>query len=68
MKVDQPNMREVEFDCPWAGHLLTDMLVVRNSAVPNLIGQLCVKCGCMIYRLVAQSQLVGPGGEPLPAA
>lgn len=68
MKVEQPNLREVEFDCPWTGHLLTDMLVVRNPAVPNLLGRLCVKCNCMVYVLVEQSQIVGADGVPMAKA
>ena len=68
MKVDQPNVREVAFDCPWTGHLLDDRFVLRNSAAPNVLGHRCVKCGCLIYTVMRQSQVVGPDGLPLPAA
>lgn len=65
LRVDQPNMREVVFDCPWTGHLFDDVLVVRNSAVPNLIGRRCAKCGCLIYVLMELAQIVGADGESL---
>lgn len=68
MKVEQPNMREVAFDCPWAGHLKDDRFVLRNSAAPNVIGLRCVKCGCLIYEFLEQSQIVGADGEPLAKA
>lgn len=68
MKVEQPNTREVVFDCPWVGHLHDDRFVLRNGMAPNVIGHRCVKCGCLIYELMEQSQLVGADGMPLPQA
>lgn len=68
MKVELPNTRLVLFDCPWTGHLYDDRLVFRNSTAPNVIGHRCVKCGCLVYEVMVQSQIVGPGGDPLPKA
>lgn len=67
-RVTQPDLRQTLFDCPWTGHLADDRLVVRNSSAPNLIGHRCVKCGCMVYELLEQSQIVGTDGEPLAKA
>lgn len=66
MKVDQPNLRETVFDCPWIGHLYDDRFRLRNSSAPNVLGMRCVKCGCLIYELIETSPIVGPGGESLP--
>lgn len=68
MKIEQPNMREVMWDCPWTGHLYDDRFALRNSAVPNVLGLRCVKCGCLIYVIQEQSQIVGADGAPLPKA
>lgn len=66
MKVNQPNLRDVAFDCPWNGHEFDPNFVIRNSTAPNVIGQRCAKCGCLIYLFVEPSKIVGPGGELLP--
>lgn len=68
MKVEQPNMREVRYDCPWEGHMYDDRFRLMNSAAPNVIGFRCVKCGCLIYEVMEQSQIVGTDGMPLPKA
>jgi hypothetical protein len=68
MKVTQPNAREVLFDCPWTGHLYDDRFALRNSSAPNVLGLRCVKCGCLIYTVQEQSQIVGADGNPLPKA
>lgn len=68
MKMRSGSMRVVKFDCPWAGHLYDDRFALRNSAAPNVIGFRCVKCGCLIYEIHEQSQVVGPDGMPLPKA
>lgn len=67
MKVEQPDLRRVEFDCPWTGHLLADFFQVRNPAMPSFVGRICVKCNAMIW-VMEPSPIVGPGGEALPAA
>lgn len=56
------------FDCPWNGHLADDRMVLRNSNAPNVIGHRCVKCGCLVYSFLEQSQVVGPDGNPLAGA
>jgi hypothetical protein len=72
MKVEQPNARDVIFDCPWTGHWADPRFVIRNSSAPNIIGQRCIKCGCLVYTLVEpeqpkpESQVVGADGMPLP--
>jgi hypothetical protein len=69
MKVDQPNLREVRFDCPWVGHAYApDGLRVVNSRRPELVGMQCVKCGCLIYERRRVGPIVGPGGEALVQA
>ena len=67
MKVEQPNTRVVQFDCPWTGHLMDPGFRLINAAQPNIIGLRCVKCGCLIYVVREVSELVGPGGEALTA-
>lgn len=67
-RVTQLDWRNALFDCPWAGHLADPSFVLRNSAAPNVIGHRCLKCGCLIYEILEQSQIVGPAGEPLPKA
>lgn len=56
------------FDCPWLGHLADDRMVLRNANAPNVIGHRCVKCGCLVYSYLEQSQVVGADGKPLAAA
>jgi len=68
MKVEQPGLGEVMWDCPWAGHLYDDRFALRNSAQPNVLGLRCVKCGCLIYVIQEQSQIVGVDGAPLAKA
>ena len=68
MKVTQPDMRSVAFDCPWTGHVADPGFTLRNKLVPNLVGLRCVKCGALVYETVAvASAIVGADGEPLPA-
>lgn len=57
----------VMFDCPWTGHRLDRNFVIVNRTQPGLEGRRCVKCGCLIYVMAEASNLVGPGGEALPA-
>ena len=68
MKIEQPNLRDVMWDCPWVGHLYDDRFALRNSSAPNVIGMRCVKCGCLIYTIQEQSQVVGMDGLPLARA
>jgi hypothetical protein len=68
VRVSQRSLRSPLFDCPWTGHTIDAQLVIRNSAVPNMIGSRCIKCGCMVYHLVEQSQILGADGELLPKA
>lgn len=56
------------FDCPWLGHDLDPTLTLRNSSAPNVLGRRCVKCGCLIYTVMEQSQIVDAAGAPLPKA
>lgn len=56
------------FDCPWFGHLPDERMVLRNANAPNVIGRRCVKCGCLIYTVMEQSQIVDAAGAPLPKA
>lgn len=65
MKIEQPNLREVAFDCPWTGHQLSQELVLMNKNSP-FIGMLCLKCGSMIYVKTESSGLIGPSGMPIP--
>lgn len=69
MKIRKPVPKHaLMFDCPWTGHLADDRLVIRNSSAPNVIGQRCVKCGCLVYTIMEQSQIIGSDGMPLPKA
>lgn len=63
-KVEQPNWREVIFDCPWNGHELTDLLISLPKGVP-MVGRLCIKCQAMIYSPLQVSNLVAPDGKPI---
>lgn len=56
------------FDCPWFGHIPDPTLVVRNKMVPNFVGTRCTKCGCALWNLMEQSQIVGADGAPLANA
>lgn len=52
----------VEFQCPWRGHRLEPApLVVRNPAVPGLMGRICHDCNCMVYVVEDVSPIVAPG-------
>ena len=55
MRVNQPNVRLVVFDCPWNGHLLSDLLVAMPKNVP-MVGRVCVKCGSMVYNYRAEEK------------
>lgn len=65
MRVSRPNMREVLWDCPWVGHINHGDYELRFKNSP-FVGRLCIKCGCLTYER-AESAIVGPGGESLPA-
>lgn len=65
-KVEQTNMREVVFDCPWTGHLVSDEMVSLRKDIP-FVGRLCVKCGAMVYQRIAMSKVLGADGKPLVA-
>lgn len=67
MKVDQTNLREVVFDCPWVGHLRDPGFMLRNTADPRILGLRCLKCGALIYEFVEVTQIVGADGAPLVA-
>lgn len=74
MKVEQPDLRRVKFDCPWTGHAYGEGgIEVRNSKRSDIVGMQCVKCGALVYERVkpptptpapSPSGLVGPGGAP----
>ena len=69
MKIRKPSAKvQMAFDCPWFGHLPDPRFVIRNSSAPNVIGQRCAKCGCLIYNVMEQSNILGTDGAPLPAA
>jgi hypothetical protein len=77
MKVEQPDLRSVQWDCPWTGHAYGEGGVeVRNSTRPDIVGMQCVKCGALIYERVkarvpvadplsGAPLLVGPSGAPV---
>lgn len=58
----------LKWDCPWFGHLFGDGITVRNAMAPNVLGRQCVKCRCLVYEVMEQSQIVGADGAPLPKA
>lgn len=64
MRVDQPNLREVVFDCPWNGHTLTNLLQAYPKGTPiPLVGKLCIKCHAMVYEKLETSPIVAPDGS-----
>ncbi len=65
MKVDQTNLREVVFDCPWTGHVSTDELIHRVKGTPYE-GRPCIKCGAMVYRKKEASMIAVPSGLVKP--
>lgn len=57
------------YDCPWFGHLADPRVILRNSSAPNVVGQRCIKCGCMVYDIIeAATGVVGADGAPLATA
>ncbi len=65
MKVDQTNLREVVFDCPWTGHVSTDELIHQVKGTPYE-GRPCIKCGAMVYRKKEASMIAVPPGLVKP--
>ena len=62
--VSQTNLRDVVYDCPWVGHLLSDIITSQRPGLP-FIGWVCTKCGTMVYTAISVSKVVGMDGRPL---
>ncbi len=61
MKVNQTNLREVVFDCPWTGHVSTDELIHHVKGTPYE-GRPYIKCGAMVYRKKEAPMIATPPG------